>query len=442
MAGSSPGHGALPRMSQRSVTAVTETPTTLGLAMTETLRIHPHPVDDPEAATSWRLPFVEVTIPVHNEEQTLDASVRALALYLAARFPFPYRITIVDNASSDHTPEIACRLATELDHVTSIRLDKKGRGRALRTAWSVSDADILCYMDVDLSTDLGALLPLVAPLASGHSDVAIGSRLARGARIQRGPKRELVSRAYNLILKAALGSRFSDAQCGFKAIRRDVARALVPAVRDEGWFFDTELLVLAERNGLRIHEVPVDWVEDSDSRVAIMRTALDDLKGVARMLTTRARGEAPLSIAGRVGAGPSFERQVGVFATIGVVSTIAYLSLYTLLRSAVSPLSANALALLTTAVLNTAANRRFTFQRRGRHQVLRHHLGGVAIFGLGLLITSATLAALQALIAEPTRVEELVSLVAANGLATMSRFVLLRAWVFPGAARHPREDQA
>ena len=124
-------------------------------------------------------------------------------------------------------------------------------------------------MDVDLSTDLAALLPLVAPLLSGHSDLAIGSRLARGARVVRGAKREFISRCYNLILRASLAARFTDAQCGFKAIRADVAARLLPLVQDTGWFFDTELLVLAQRAGLRIHEVPVDWVDDPDSRVDI-----------------------------------------------------------------------------------------------------------------------------------------------------------------------------
>ena len=148
-------------------------------------------------------------------------------------------------------------------------------------------------MDVDLSTDLRALLPLVAPLVSGHSDVAIGTRLARGSQVVRGAKRELISRTYNRILRLTLGARFSDAQCGFKAIRADAARRLLPAVRDEAWFFDTELLVLAQREGLRIHEVPVDWVDDPDSRVDIVRTALDDLRGIARLLAGRAADALP-----------------------------------------------------------------------------------------------------------------------------------------------------
>ena len=149
-------------------------------------------------------------------------------------------------------------------------MPEKGRGRALRAAWTASDAQVLAYCDVDLSTDLAALLPLVAPLISGHSDLAIGTRLARDSRVVRGAKREFISRCYNLILRGTLAARFSDAQCGFKAIRGDVAQRLLPLVEDTGWFFDTELLVLAERAGLRIHEVPVDWVDDPDSSVDIV----------------------------------------------------------------------------------------------------------------------------------------------------------------------------
>ena len=190
---------------------------------------------------------------------------------------------IADNASEDGTAAIGDRLAAELDAVAYVRLTEKGRGRALRRVWSRSDADVLAYMDVDLSTGLEALLPLVAPLISGHSDLAIGTRLARGSRVVRGPKRELISRTYNRLLHLTLRSRFSDAQCGFKAGRAAVVKALLPRVEDQAWFFDTELLVLAERSGLRIHEVPVDWVDDPDSRVDIVRTALEDLRGIARL---------------------------------------------------------------------------------------------------------------------------------------------------------------
>jgi len=226
---------------------------------------------------------VDIVIPVYNEEQSLERSVARLHDYLDQHFPFTWRITIADNASRDRTPEIADRLVHSRTNTTALHLPDKGRGRALRTAWTNSNAHVLAYMDVDLSTDLDALLPLVAPLVSGHSDVAIGTRLARTAHVVRGPKRELISRAYNLILKAMLHNGFSDAQCGFKAVRADVAKALLPLVEDDGWFFDTELLVLAEHNGLRIHEVPVDWVDDADSRVDVTATAVEDLRGIWRL---------------------------------------------------------------------------------------------------------------------------------------------------------------
>jgi glycosyltransferase involved in cell wall biosynthesis len=230
---------------------------------------------------------VEVVIPVYNERLALEASVRRLHGFLAHSFPFSWRIVIADNASTDGTLQVARRLMYELPHVEALHLADKGRGRALRAAWSGGEAYVRCYMDVDLSTDLAALLPLVAPLMSGHSDVAIGTRLAPGANVRRSLRRELISRGYNRILRLALRARFSDAQCGFKAIRADVARSLVPEVRDQEWFFDTELLVLAQRRGLRIHEVPVDWVEDPDSRVDIVRTAVADLRGVVRLMLTR-----------------------------------------------------------------------------------------------------------------------------------------------------------
>ena len=256
---------------------------------------------------------VEIVVPVYNEQAGLERSIRNLHRYLRSQFPFSWRIVIADNASTDGTPAVAGALARELRGVEVLRLERKGRGLALREAWSRSDARVVCYMDVDLSTDLRGLLPLVAPLLSGHSDVAIGSRLARGARVVRGPKRELISRSYNLILRGVLRARFSDAQCGFKAVRTEAAHALLRDVRDDGWFFDTELLVLAQRRGLRIHEVPVDWVDDPDSGVEIVRTAIDDLRGVARLAT----------------AGP-----VARFMAIGVVSTIAYAVLYLALHGA------------------------------------------------------------------------------------------------------------
>jgi glycosyltransferase involved in cell wall biosynthesis len=235
-------------------------------------------------------------VPVFNEEKQIESSVRRLREFLDESFPFPALITIVDNGSTDKTLALACGLAAKLRGIRVMFVPEKGRGRALRVAWSASDARVVAYTDVDLSTSLDALLPLVAPLLSGHSDLAIGSRLAPGARVVRGAKRELISRCYNLLLRAVLHNTFSDAQCGFKAVRTDVVRNLLPLVVDESWFFDTELLVLAERSGLRIHEVPVDWVDDPDSRVKIVATALADLKGVARLVLRREKAGFRTSI--------------------------------------------------------------------------------------------------------------------------------------------------
>jgi glycosyltransferase involved in cell wall biosynthesis len=360
-------------------------------------------------------PQVEIVVPVYNEERALAASIRRLHGYLSESFPFSWRIVIADNASTDSTLAVARRLANELTATVVLHVPAKGRGRALRAAWSASDAEVACYMDVDLSTDLRALLPLVAPLLSGHSELAIGTRLANGARVERGAKRELISRAYNRILHAALRARFSDAQCGFKAARTDALRGLLPDVRDEAWFFDTELLVLAQRRGMRVHEVPVDWVDDPDSRVAIVSTAVEDLRGVARLLAAS---------------------QVVRFAAVGVASTLAYALLYLLLRVALPPTAANGLALAVTAVANTAANRRLTFGVRGRRNLLRQHALGALVFLLTLGLTSGAIAVLGALDPHPSRALEAAVLVVASACATITRFIGLRYCLTSDAPEH------
>ncbi len=371
------------------------------------------PLDEPAGH-----PVVEVVVPVYNEERDLGPSVRRLRAFLDTDFPFSARITIADNASTDGTLALANALAAELPGVAVLHLPQKGRGRALKAAWLASDADVVAYMDVDLSTDLKALLPLVAPLLSGHSDLAIGSRLARGARVVRGPKRELISRSYNLILRTALGARFSDAQCGFKAMRADVAHRLLPLVDDPAWFFDTELLVLAQRSGLRTHEVPVDWTDDPDSRVHIVPTAMADLRGVARLLRQRrALGRpAPRPVSG----------QVARFAAIGAVSTLAYVALYTILRGTFGAAVSNALALVVTAVANTAANRRLTFGVKGGEGMVRHQVAGLVAFLLALTVTSTSIGLLHAITAQPSRAAEIMVLVIANAVATALRFLVLR----------------
>ncbi|MCA1738362.1 MAG: glycosyltransferase family 2 protein, partial [Actinobacteria bacterium] len=248
-------------------------------------------VNVPVPQRNGTLPYqhvsVEVVVPVYNEQDALPKSIPALCAYLETYFPYRWSVVIADNASTDATLAVAEGLAAGDPHVSVLPLDEKGRGRALKAAWSASEADVVAYMDVDLSTNLWSFLPLVAPLATGHSDLAIGSRLLRGAMVTRQWKRELISRCYNLLIKAMFRNRFSDAQCGFKAIKRGVAQELLPQVEDGQWFFDTELLLLAEEQGYRVSEVPVDWIEDLDSRVDVASTALKDVKGLLRVRAER-----------------------------------------------------------------------------------------------------------------------------------------------------------
>ncbi len=374
-----------------------------------------------ESNTPHVTPVIDVVVPVYNEAHVLAASIRRLHDHLTASVPFAARIIIANNASTDHTADVARALATDLPGVELLDLPEKGRGRALRAAWTESPAEVLCYMDVDLSTDLRALLPLVAPLLSGHSDLAIGTRLAKDSRVERGLQRELISRTYNRLLKYSLGARFSDAQCGFKAIRADAARQLLPQVRDQAWFFDTELLVLAQRAGLRIHEVPVDWVDDPDSRVDVVRTAVDDLKGIVRLVGST---------------------RVPTFLAIGVFSTLAYAVLFVLLRGPLGPAGANAAALAITAVGNTQANRHLTFKVRGAADLGRHHVQGLLVFLLSLALTSGALGGLHLVASAPGHLVELGVLVIANLVATAVRYLALRNWVFSGPPAGPKRRRS
>ena len=364
-------------------------------------------------------PMVDIVIPVHNEERDLRASVLRLHAYLTQQFPFSARITIADNASTDATPAVAAELAEELPEVRVLRLNDKGRGRALAAAWLTSDARVVSYMDVDLSTDLSALLPLVAPVISGHSQVSIGSRLVTGSRVRRGPKREVISRVYNILLRLVLRVRFKDAQCGFKALRADVARSLLPDVVNRNWFFDTELLVRAERAGLRIHELPVDWTDDPDSRVDIVATAIEDLRGVWRLATGRPT-DAPLRLS----------TQLVRFAAVGAASTLAYAVLFWALREVLPAAASNVIALAATAVANTAANRRLTFGIRGRERLLGDHAGGLLALAAALVFTNGAIVAIGLFAPGASRVAEIAVLTAANAIATGVRFLVLRTVLF------------
>ncbi|MFC7340835.1 glycosyltransferase [Saccharopolyspora griseoalba] len=399
--------------------------------------------------TPRRTASVDVVVPVHNEERALPGCLQVLGEHLGEDWPFSWTITVVDNASTDATLQVAQELADSMPNVRVLHLDRKGRGLALRTAWAQSDSDVAVYMDVDLSTGLDALLPLVAPLVNGHSDLAVGSRLAPGSRTVRGGRREIISRCYNAMVRWSHGARFSDAQCGFKAVRTDVIRPLLHRVEDDSWFFDTELLLLAEHNGLRVHEVPVDWVEDVDTRVNVVRTATDDIAGLVRVARAKIRGTARVEGLPRRpeprAAHPSAvlaERENGLlwqlvsFGAIGVVSTVLTSVLYAVLRTWWPPLLANLAALIATTAWNTEANRRWTFLQRGTSG--RVQLQGLIVFALYYVVTSGALLGLHQWAGDPSRGLEVLVLVVSSVVGTALRFVLLRSWVFrAGEGREP-----
>ena len=239
----------------------------------------------PQAAPSSveREPRVDVVIPVLNEAHVLATSVATVREFLQGAVRWDWRIVIVDNGSTDGTDEVGHRLSREFRDVQFVQLPQRGRGRALRHAWTQSDADIVSYTDVDLSTELAALPKLVAAIRFEGYDLGTGSRLLSKSETTRSSKREFISRSYNVFVKLVLWTTFSDAQCGFKVVSRRVVSEIVPEVLYQAWFFDTELLVLAEKRGYRIKDLAVRWIEDDDSRVKIIQTAWEDIKGVFRL---------------------------------------------------------------------------------------------------------------------------------------------------------------
>jgi putative flippase GtrA len=408
----------------RAMSSVAHLPGAVG-AVGPVAVVHEEPAPAP--------PVVDVVVPVYNGERVLATSIERLHEFLRTQLPFSWRITIVDNASTDATWTRAQVLAGVLPNVVARRVERRGRGLALRTAWSASDAAVLAYTDVDLSTGLDALLPLCAPLVSGHSDLAIGSRLANGASVARGPRREAISRAYNLVLRTVFAARFRDAQCGFKAVRADVAARLLPEIEDDAWFFDTELLLLAEHNGLRIHEVPVTWTDDPDARVAVASTAVADLRGCWRVAGRflAGRGRIDLGGATRSPLADDMGRQLVSFAAIGSVSTAVSLALFLWTRGTFGAVGANAFALTATALANTRANRRWTFARRGPSRRLLDYRGGALAYVGGLALSSGALGLVARRHGGLT--VQVLALAAAWSITTVARFALLR-----GVARDTR----
>jgi putative flippase GtrA len=384
---------------------------------------------------------VEVVVPVYNEADGLEASITELRRYLDESFPFRTVVTIADNGSTDGTALVAQRLAANLRGVQAMILTRKGRGYALRTAWSASHAEVVAYMDVDLSTSLPALLPMVGAVLSGHSDIAIGTRLARGSRVVRGPKRELISRAYSHIVRLALRSRLSDFQCGFKAIRRERALEILPLVDDNEWFFDTELLVTAERLGVRITETPVEWTDDPNSSVDIVTTAANDLRGIWRIAHGKHLERVRTQRNPVEAVGPEATAdQLLSFAGVGVLSTLSYLLLFALGWSALGPWAANAAALAFCTLVNTALHR--SLARRSTPLLPPGRpappfvLVAAVLYAVSLAATSAAIAVAN-MVAEPSLVGDAVAATIASSAAALVRFSLLRGWAFRPQASGP-----
>jgi putative flippase GtrA len=339
---------------------------------------------------------VTIVVPVTAGQRDLELSIIRLHAFLAGQFPFAASVTIAAAGAPEATWLTAQRLASTFAGVTAIRTGAPGRGPALRAAWAGSDADVLAYLDPDLSVDLTGLVPLIEPLLAGRADLAVGTRLAPDAGPQRRARREITSCGYSLLLQAGLGTGLTDPQCGMKAITRAGARQLLPLTSDDEWFFDSALIGLARRAGLRVHEVRVGPPAGRAAPV--------------RRLTTR----------------------LARFGAIGVACTAAYAALFLGLRQIMPAEAANAVSLLVTAIANTAANRRLTFGIVSREHALRHQLRGLAVLAGGLALTSGALALLHATDATTSSVAELAVVIGASAAATLLRFGLFSAWVFDG----------
>lgn len=226
-----------------------------------------------------------VVVPIYNEEVDLPKNLPKLASFLVEKMAnYDWEIVIADNASTDKTPEIVEMLAQKNKKIKYLRLPTKGRGLALKTAWGKSKSELLSYMDIDLSSDLDYFPKLIQALEA-NADIAIGSRLLPGAKVfGRTFTREIMSRGYSFLFRSLFWTSFRDAQCGFKAIRKSTAERILPLVQDSGWFFDSELLIIAEKAGMKVAEVPIVWRDDPTSTVKVAKTALSDIKGLFRLL--------------------------------------------------------------------------------------------------------------------------------------------------------------
>ena len=223
---------------------------------------------------------VLMVVPTYNEQLVIAKNIKTAYTALAVLLKdHDWTLLVADNGSTDTTPGVVSALLAGCPRLAFWHTDKKGRGNALRQVWMQADADVVAYMDADLAADLAEVPKLIAALRD--ADLAVGSRLSRGSSTDRSFFRECISRSYNLLSEILVGTSVSDLQCGFKAVKREVAQKILPLTTHDGWFFDTELIVFAEHLGFKVAELPVAWQESPDRRrkssVKVFSTIWDDL---------------------------------------------------------------------------------------------------------------------------------------------------------------------
>jgi uncharacterized membrane protein YbhN (UPF0104 family) len=226
---------------------------------------------------------VSVVLPAYNEANRIEDTVKVVKDTLE-KLDYGYEIIIAEDGSTDGTDEIAKRLSSRDPRIVHLHSDNRlGRGKALTNAMEIAKGDVVVYLDVDLSTDMDHLKELIDAVAKEGYDIATGSRLLKDSQTERPFKRDFASKVYNFLVRLMLGSKLRDHQCGFKAFKRSSVLKLLRDVKDNHWFWDTEVLVLAQRKGLRVKEIPVKWKQSGETKVKFTKDVLYMFSQILRM---------------------------------------------------------------------------------------------------------------------------------------------------------------